>query len=81
MRVGIKYCGGCNPRYERVEKVEKLKKQFPDTVFEAYRGQEECDKVLFVCGCERTCLRFREDLPQEKGIVVGDAQDFETLTF
>lgn len=29
MKIGIKYCGGCNPRYDRNQEVEKLKKNFP----------------------------------------------------
>lgn len=27
MKIGIKYCGGCNPRYDRSQEVEKLKKK------------------------------------------------------
>lgn len=31
MKIGIKYCGGCNPRYDRSHEVDKLKKRFPNT--------------------------------------------------
>lgn len=27
MKVGIKYCGGCNPRYDRVAAVNQLKRE------------------------------------------------------
>ena len=33
MKIGIKYCGGCNPRYDRSQEVEKLKKKFPQHTF------------------------------------------------
>ena len=33
MKIGIKYCGGCNSRYDRTKEVEKLKKQFPQHEF------------------------------------------------
>ena len=33
MKIGIKYCGGCNPRYDRSQEVEKLKKKFSQHTF------------------------------------------------
>lgn len=29
MTVAVKYCGGCNPRYERTELAERLRADFP----------------------------------------------------
>ena len=34
MTVAVKYCGGCNPRYDRGAALEKLKKRYPDIKFE-----------------------------------------------
>ena len=46
--VGLRYCGGCNPRYNRTAAVEQLRAVFPDVVFcPAARGQA---LVLVVCG-------------------------------
>ena len=30
MKVGIKYCGGCNPRYDRAAFVERLLSDHPE---------------------------------------------------
>ena len=51
--IGVRYCGGCNPRYNRTAAVEQLRAVFPDVVFcPAARGQA---LVLVVCGCSVRC--------------------------
>ncbi len=56
MKVGIKYCGGCNPRYDRVAEVTRLKAQFPGAEFVSASGNPDCDFVLVVCGCPAACV-------------------------
>ena len=45
MKVGIKYCGGCNPRYDRGEFVSKLLAAHPDwdaeSLLARYRKESE----------------------------------------
>ncbi|MBS7009889.1 MaoC family dehydratase [Anaerostipes sp.] len=53
MRIGIKYCGGCNVQYDRTRQVEKLKQQFKG--YEYTAADEPCDLLLAVCGCMRAC--------------------------
>lgn len=55
MKIGIKYCGGCNCHYDRTKEVEKLKKQFPQHSFTYQTDQEICDVCLLVCGCMTAC--------------------------
>ena len=62
MKIGIKYCGGCNPRYDRSQKVEKLKKKFPQHTFTYEIENTVCDICLLVCGCMTACA-------EETGIV------------
>lgn len=51
--VGVRYCGGCNPRYDRVAAVERLRARFPNLKFcPAAPGQ---DLILVVCGCTAQC--------------------------
>ena len=57
--VGVRYCGGCNPRYDRVAAVRRLEEQCPNVRFlPAGPGQE---LTLLVCGCSAQCAG-REDL-------------------
>lgn len=56
MKIGIKYCGGCNSRYDRKQEVQKLIRQFPQHTF-IYATQDTnvCDAWLIVCGCTACC--------------------------
>ena len=55
MKIGIKYCGGCNSRYDRTREVDKLKKQFPQHQFSYTTNQGIYDICLLVCGCMTSC--------------------------
>ncbi|MDR3162090.1 MAG: hypothetical protein LBU28_10835 [Spirochaetaceae bacterium] len=56
MTVLLKYCGGCNPVYDRAALVEQLRQEFPDVEFlYASSGLTEADIVLVVCGCPVRC--------------------------
>ncbi|MBW1783532.1 MAG: hypothetical protein JRL30_22660 [Deltaproteobacteria bacterium] len=54
-RVRIKYCGGCNPTYDRVDLVEQLKVRLGGTVEWVSSEADACDLVLAVQGCETAC--------------------------
>ncbi len=78
LTVGVKYCGGCNPRYDRVALVEELAAAVPAARFVPARAGEPCGALLVVCGCAAACastagleaplgrvtVRGREDLPR-----------------
>ncbi len=55
MRIGVKYCGGCNPRYDRVAYVQTLASRWPDAVFEPAQPGQVYHRVLVVCGCPAQC--------------------------
>lgn len=50
MRIGIKYCGGCNPRYDRVAAVKELQQRYPEWKIEP-AGEGGQEYILVVCGC------------------------------
>ena len=51
--VGVRYCGGCNPRHNRAAAVRQLQARFPALRFlPAASGQPA---VLVVCGCSAQC--------------------------
>ena len=79
MTIGVKFCGGCNPTYDRTAEYVKLKKRYPDIIFETYNPSKQYEKILLICGCERTCLRFREELTADEIIIPGSAQEMEEI--
>lgn len=51
--VGVRYCGGCNPRYDRVEAVRRLGELLPGgAMAPAAPGQRG---TVVVCGCAARC--------------------------
>lgn len=61
MRIGIKFCGGCNSTYQRRECVDKLKQRFPEHTYFLIGNKEESEIVegellLVVCGCRASCV-------------------------
>ena len=55
MTIGVKFCGGCNPMYDRGKLFEKTKETYPDHTFEMADDTRKYEKLLVICGCERAC--------------------------
>ena len=66
MKIGIKYCGGCNPRYQREEQVGRLKEKLPACSF-TYDDSAVCDIWIAVHGCPSACAH-KETLKGKYGI-------------
>ena len=59
MKVAIKYCGGCNPDYDRVALVERIKERLNGRVEFVSAEDEDIDLVLAVEGCKTACAGLR----------------------
>ena len=78
MRIAVKYCGGCNPHFQRSAVVEKLRRDFPGIAIAA-AGQTETpsDLTLVVCGCPSACAS-RDGLESVHGTMLIAAEaDYE----
>ena len=79
MRIGVKYCGGCNPRYDRPALVARLKAELGGGVDWVSAGAAEdapLDFVLVVCGCTAACARH-QNLTGTRGKLMIHAQEQE----
>ncbi len=56
--IGIKYCGGCNPRYDRVTLAEALKKKMGDKRFITGEQALSADLLIVVTGCQSRCPKI-----------------------
>ena len=56
LRVGVVYCGGCNPDIDREALVESLAKELGRPIPLAKEMSGRPDLVLLVNGCVRGCL-------------------------
>jgi hypothetical protein len=66
MRVGLKYCGGCNPEYDRVALVRHIKESLQGKVKFVSPESENVSLILAVEGCGTACA----DLSAFQGIEI-----------
>ena len=57
VQVGVRYCGGCNPRYDRVALVERLGSLLPQAELVPARAGAAYAGALVVCGCPSRCAK------------------------
>ena len=60
MRVGLKYCGGCNPSFERVEYVREIQETAGRRVEWVPLDAGRFTAILLVCGCDKQCVEMAE---------------------
>lgn len=76
MKLGIKYCGGCNSWYDRTLAaqglIERVKADLP--VETTYDTEEACQVWLVLCGCASACADT-SGLKAEKLITVSSLSD------
>ena len=56
-KVAIKFCGGCDPSYDRVEYYESIREVTGNNIDWVPVDDSNCDAVLLICGCDRTCAK------------------------
>ena len=78
MRIGIKFCGGCNPRYDRSNFVKRLKDELTDISFESAKGNVCYDMVIVLCGCSSVCANH-EKLNGVQKIIISEENDFNKV--
>lgn len=70
--VAVRYCGGCNPRFDRVAFVERLKAMLPELRFETARPGAAYDAAIVVCGCKARCANTGDIALPASRIVYAD---------
>lgn len=55
--VSLRFCGGCNPRFDRVKLYEDIMAEFSSIYdFELYKEDQKYDIVILINGCSSECL-------------------------
>lgn len=62
-RLAIKFCGGCNPAYERGEVARIVKENLPEVKWVS--ADDEVDLLIIINGCNSSCAQRSEI--EEKG--------------
>ena len=92
MKVGIKYCGGCQNRYNRSDFVNEVKAKNTDVDFVIAQDDDVVDYLLVINGCTAACADISKitsrkgyfmvtDKARRKILRIGDhAQFSKTIT-
>ena len=75
MKIGVKYCGGCNPRYERSRLVKQLAEAVGQEIVPA-REKDEWDVLLVVGGCTNCCTDHAEHTAKCGKIYLRDEGEY-----
>lgn len=75
MDIGIKYCGGCNPKYDRKEFLHNLKRN-SNFNFEIADLNKVYDIVIVLCGCNSSCVNHEELKFKLRKILVKSQEDY-----
>lgn len=54
-RIGLKYCGGCNPHYDRIVLAEEIKARLGEEIEWVMPEDDNPDLLLAIEGCETAC--------------------------
>lgn len=76
--IGIRYCGGCNPRYDRGAQVRRLLQSLTSVRFTKVRPGETYAAILLICGCETACVTVT-DLPPVRLLYVRSIQEVDQV--
>jgi hypothetical protein len=77
-KIGVKYCGGCNPSYERVEIVHRAQSHLNHPFHFVHHDQPDIDAMLLMNGCQRACALQDLNRTVTHFSVTGE-NDFEAL--
>ena len=55
MKCGVKFCGGCNPHYQRGDAFRKIQADLPEIEFEYAEEGVGYDHLLVIGGCTACC--------------------------
>ncbi len=85
IRLGVRYCGGCNPAYDRIKLVEQIREKLRVALGEEVslaRPGAQADTTLVVCGCPACCADGAgvNESAGSRHIVGPDLMDYRSAT-
>ncbi|MGI6002828.1 MAG: hypothetical protein ACOX74_04255 [Lachnospiraceae bacterium] len=73
MTVYYKFCGGCNPRYDREKAAERIRTQYPEIVL-TNDSTAEADASVIICGCTAACAEVSDSYgPYGRFVIWGES--------
>jgi len=77
-KIALKYCGGCNPRFNRVQLANKLFEAFPELIQVSHDTLNPW-LALVVCGCPSCCTEHSHMMGDIGKTVICTPEEFYKL--
>jgi len=80
LKLGIKYCGGCNPRYDRSQLFRRIQADFGHIhTIEIAEEKETYETLFIIGGCMNCCAKTDHLSVQGKTVRIKSPEDYEKL--
>ena len=79
MILRIKFCGGCNPRFDRRSIVTKIEEEYKDIKIVYSDGDEIPDLLVVICGCTAQCAEYKSIKFKYKSVVIYSEDGYNKI--
>lgn len=78
LQIGIKYCGGCQEDYDRIQGAKYIQAACMDSaVFSSAKENTVYDLILVVCGCTVLCPNYQRYTAKNGALIVCGPEDYD----
>lgn len=79
MKCGVKFCGGCNPRYDRGAAYREIKEALNNIDFIYAEEDEPVDILLVIGGCSACCASYEQYSVKDEVFKMWDKDHIENI--
>ena len=80
MKIGVRFCGGCNPRYDRGRAFETIRAaRAAEADFEIAREGRSYDRLLVIGGCPSCCASYEQFSARSGAVKMWDESHIERV--
>ena len=79
MKCGVKFCGGCNPRYQRGDAYRQIRDELEDIEFDYAQEEVPYDQLLVIGGCPACCASHKQYTTENEVIKMWDESHIESV--
>ncbi|MEG0663421.1 MAG: hypothetical protein RR472_09085, partial [Anaerovoracaceae bacterium] len=79
MKCGVRFCGGCNPRFDRGEVLKELKNERANVDFLIAEEGVEYDYLIVIGGCTNCCASHCQFSTKEGLVKMWDREHIDKV--
>lgn len=79
MKIALKFCGGCNSKYDRNKVSEILKTKLSKHQIEYVKDNATYDYTFIINGCQRACASYKEFNTTKEVFSIFSLESFDEI--